>query len=183
VRKSPLTRTCPTGGVSGGGDGGPALLANLFLPAGVCLDGQTGDVTFVDQGDVRIRSVSQVCPFSWEGPGCQRRQDPCESQPCQNNGTCLASYTAESVSFACQCGARWSGSVCESELVADDGPDTSALASSGLSSGMLAGIIVGALLWLCILGMIGAYHERRKRSIKYVSQWVCRARFSHCPHG
>ena len=51
-----------------------------------------------------------VCNFGWTGERCNQALNPCDSQPCQNNGTCVSHPNA---TFTCTCTSSFTGTLCQ----------------------------------------------------------------------
>ncbi|CAF5059537.1 unnamed protein product [Rotaria sp. Silwood1] len=57
-----------------------------------------------------------ICPLNYFGPRCILKNDPCYSDPCFNNGTCLVrEHSNEEASYICNCSTRFYGEQCTKE--------------------------------------------------------------------
>ena len=51
-----------------------------------------------------------ICNAGWTGVQCNQAVNPCASQPCQNNGTCVSHLNG---TFTCTCTSSFTGTLCQ----------------------------------------------------------------------
>ncbi|KAF6211633.1 hypothetical protein GE061_012146 [Apolygus lucorum] len=99
---------CPVGWVgSGVGENGCTqdnTTATDICPLFYCLNGGTCSIS-------SDRNFRCSCPPGFTGPRCEIGDIVCASQPCQNNGTCIA--IPGQVSYKCACLFGYTGDNCE----------------------------------------------------------------------
>lgn len=77
-----------------------------------CLDISCADVKKVRCKKLENGELLCICPYGTPKEDCERKDQPCESHPCYNNGNCVEEDTDEK-GFSCQCLTGYSGDFCE----------------------------------------------------------------------
>ncbi|XP_053714419.1 cubilin isoform X1 [Synchiropus splendidus] len=95
--------TCPPGYVGNGyGPAGCTQSSNICQTSNPCVNGQCVATT---------SSPGYICNCNagWQGVNCDQNINECQSNPCQNGGTCTDAVNG----FTCACTSQWTGPLCQ----------------------------------------------------------------------